>query len=214
DCQQPPVGPAAIDDVEAHGRPHLAQQRLLPPLRQVVEEISRSVSQWPNLRPPQAVVWVRAPPSRGRISPSLRGWASTLPAHHQNCTILRLAARGNADLQGRCCASRATNRRAPSHETARRSAMIASTSASRARRPTPITVPTPAARAATTPLGASSITTESSGSAPRRRMASAYPSGSGLPCATSSAVTNTGGTSMPEAASLAGGGIRLPGVAR
>ena len=152
----------------------LPTQRLVPALRQVVEEVSRRVSQYPDLRPPQAAVWVRAPPSRGRIAPSPRGWLATLPAHHQNCTILPLAAQGNADLVRRDVPP--LGRRAGASHPMRRHAgprTLASTSASRARSPTPITVPTPAARAATTPLGASSITTESAGSAPSRRMASA-----------------------------------------
>ena len=50
------VGPAAVDDVEAHGGPHLAHERLGAALREGVEEVSRRVCQDPDLRPPQAAV--------------------------------------------------------------------------------------------------------------------------------------------------------------
>src|SRR5439155_18453446 len=72
--------------------------------------------------------------------------------------------------------------------------------------------PHPAAFPAATPGGESSTTTQSLGATPRRPAAIRYPSGYGLPCFTSPAVTNTSGIGSPAVRRRSVATARLPDV--
>ena len=150
DVDQPLVRPSVVGDLEAQDRAGVGRAAARRPrLRQVVEELRRCVSHLPVLRhPSRGGSWG---PRTGRrpnpVSPRID--AAVHAAHHPMSTIP--PARLSADPRQASRASPLTTSRSPSHDTAPRSATTASTGAPRARWPIPITVPTPAARAAAIP---------------------------------------------------------------
>ena len=157
----------------------------------------------------------RAPPSRGRDRPVAKRMACHPPCaspelHHTppRCT-------GKRDSSGATSAPRVRRDRRVPVPPRRRAGprTIASTSASRARSPTPITVPTPAARAAAIAVGrvlehdrVRRVGAQAGGGRARS------PPGPACRASTSSAVTNTGGRAIPDAASRAVARTRLPEV--